>query len=330
MAKRTTSNQTKTGDVYAGRYFFLLKELAVSAGWTVKGSGDGGTRFGYRGGTSVPAPERGSGGEFDCWRTGTGGRHGDGLVAGDPRHGSWLVLENDGRELLLVPSAASTSNWDGYGRMFYAPKGSGGFVSSGADATTLPAAAPDEVALFGARGAPNGVDIFVYNEDGFVQLWADDAPENGALALGFQCVDAVGAPEGFFCIAPIIAATTHPSDPDSVVVMATTTGPQLSTGNHAWNYGLGEMQSVNLTAAAQGFWGGQGVLDPVSGGNPVDTIPVLLGTGGNRVTKGHLSAKGILWAAAPHAYPLVTSDGYLYTTAGFLVPWEAPETVPRP
>lgn len=330
MAKRTTHNQPKIGAVYAGRFFFLLKELAVTAGWTVKGSGDGGTRFGYRSGTSVPVAERGSGGEFDCWRTGTGGSHADGLVAGDPRHGSWLVLENDGREVLLCPTAASGSNYDGYGRMFYAPKGSGGFAAGVANATTPPGPATHELALFGTRAAPNGANIFLYNEDGYVQLWADDAPEGAALVLGFQIVDGAGAPSGFFTVAPIEHETVHASDGDPVVVMANGTGPSLSTGNYAWNYGAGEMQTLNLTASAQGYWAGQGVIDPSTGNDPSDSIPVLLGTGGNRVFKGFISAKALLWSAANRSYPLVGSEGHLYTTPGFLVPWVAAETAPLP
>lgn len=338
MAKLTDVNNLKaaSNQDWAGKFFFLLKELAVAAGWTVKGSSDGGSRWAYDGETSaLPAGQQGSGGDFDAWVTGTGTAHTAGKVAGDPRHDSWLVLENDGRELLLAPTGQAVSNWDGYGRIIYAPKGSGGFDGSAADATTIPGAASAEQEVFGTRANSSGVDVFLYGEGGYVHLWADDAPEAGTLALGFACVDASGNDEGFFCVCPLDAPNS--SDDDPAVVLARSSGPTKSSGQgFAWNYGSDAMESVSFTGIDAGFWGGAGAVDPESADDPYDNIPLVLGTSTNEIFKGYISAKALAWSGVSRTYPEIGVDGdgdvfcYFGPSGGFLFPWVDASTAPLP
>lgn len=342
MAKLTNVNVVKsgTGLDWAGKFLFLLKEIAVSAGWTVKGSGDGGTRFGYSGVTAALAgAQQGSGGDFDCWITGTGTAHTSGLQAGDPRHGSWIVLENDGRELLIAPSAQTAASWDGYCRILYARRGAGGFDGSVASATEIPGAATGEAEIAGTRASSDGDSVFLYADSGYVNLWADDAAELGALALGFMTVSSTTPAKHWMCVAPVIAATSQglTVDPDPAGVFYAANGPFLGSGQgYAWNYGSGAMEAIDLGGRGDSFWGGNGAPDPTAAKDPYTNVPLIIGVGLNEIVKGLVSPKAFAWTAALRTHPDIGVDDsanvfcYFGQTGGFIFPWVAAGTAPLP
>lgn len=350
MAKITDVNNFKVGsngaDTWASRWFFLLKEIAVQAGWAVKGSSDGGTRDAYNGVTAaLPLVEQGSGGAFDAWLTGIGAPFTvAGANPGNPEIDSWLVLENDGRELLLVPTWSNAASVDGRGRMFYARKGSGGFDGALAVAGVLPLApvlgAANEVALFSsARGNSQGADIFVASEGGYIHYWADDSPENGVLALGFAGVDASSNNEVFFYVGPMVTDTQEPLDPDPCVLgWVTNSGPTVSTASLiiGWNYGSDAFDQGPPTEADYAFWGGQGTSDPASTRDPYDNIPAKIGAGATEIFKGVISVKALAWCAVGRTYPDIGEDDdgnvfcYFGQVGGFLFPWVDNSTSPLP
>lgn len=345
MAKITNVNNLKSQsngpDTWAGRWFFLLKEIAVQAGWTVVGSSDGDALSVYDGETAaLDGADQGSGGAFDCWRTGTGRPHDGTKQAGDPREDSWIVLENDGRQVMLVPTWSTSSSIDGFGRIIYARKGSGGFDGSVAAVGTIPgptAAAGDEIEIAGTRASTQGVAIFLGQEGGFIHYFADDTPDGGTITFGFVCVDGSGTSDTTFAIQGIVAETNSAVDPDPAVVHFAAAGVSVSGNDWAsWNYGSNQFEEDNLNSFTQLFWGGNGTADPQSNKDPSDNIPFYIGVGASELLKGHLTVKGFLWSAVPRTYGDIGEDedgnvfAYCGSAGGFLFPWPDVITAPLP
>lgn len=302
----------------AGASLFAFKEHAVNVGWVVKGSGDGQGRFGYEGYASVALAERGSGGEFDCWLAAPQAL--DSTDAGDVNANAWVVLENDGRELLLVATSGTTSSYAGDARIAYCPKGAGGFDGSVADPDTIPDANAQEWWTHGSRLAPLGVTIFT-DGPGYLHLFGDDTAELGALPLGFACFGDDLSPDGALSIAPVVAGTESPSDADPVGLFYGTAGFDLVA---VWNQPLGAMQS--FVPPANGFYKGVGVIDP-GGQDRVAAIPGTIGTG-TKFEKGTFSHKAIAWSGSPRTYPDTTTGlvggattRFAYADAGMLFPF---------
>lgn len=191
-------NVSKSAALRSGFSFWRLKDLLVATGrWSVIGSGDGSSRFAYNGVTSaLPAPQRGSGGAYDCLMTGSG--VGSPATAGDWGVGGWCVVRDQtGREFLFVDSTGTPdSSWNSYGRVAYSR--SIGFVGTSVSATVIPAAASDEQWVQGARGTPNGVQLFSYNVAAYLHFYAHDAPVNGVCGFGWNSASAAGVVGGIF------------------------------------------------------------------------------------------------------------------------------------
>jgi len=294
MARLFDVNQAKTGAAtdWAGQYLFALKELAVSAGYTVRGSGDGDSRFAYDGQTAaLPGAQQGSGGSYDCWLTGNARSDSAPAVAGDAGNAdAWLVLrDGSDRELLLVMTSQGGSNWSGYCRMAVARAGAGGFDGSTAATGTIPGTpsggAGDEEWLFGTRASGSGVQVFLYNETGRIHMYADDTPGavDGGLPLGFVAIDAALNIEAHMAIVPMDEASSADVDP-CVYLADPGTGVYDGTG---WSWAAGPTYA-NQDLAAQNvnnFWEASGQSDPITGDDPIIS-PVYVLTGTPEVWKG--------------------------------------------
>lgn len=185
-------NISKSASLRAGFGLWRIKELLVLSGrWAVIGSGDGGSRYAYTGVTgALPAPQQGSGGAYDCLKTGSGAGT---LVAGDWSTAGWCAVQDaSGRQVLLVDSNGTPDgSWNSYGRVAYSRMA--GFVGASANATTIPGAAADEQWIWGNRATPNGVEIFDYNTIGYLHLYAHDTPTDDVSGFGWLSASAVGA-----------------------------------------------------------------------------------------------------------------------------------------
>lgn len=326
MARLFDVNNARALGEWTGKFLFLLKELAVAAGYTVKGSSDGGTNWAYSGITSaLAADKQGSGGSYDAWTQGSGSNHST-KTEGDPRQHSWLVLENDGREYLIAPTWSTASFQDGYGRLLYAPKGSGGFDGSVAGLTTLPGAATDEAEVFGTRSSSDGSDMFLTNLEGYVHLFANSTNLNGVLPFGFMCTTSALAVRACFAVAGVLAGTQAPDDDDPCCLFY---GSTAFNQRYAWNYGSQAVEVFNLSNDS--FWEGSAVVDPVSGNDPIAEIDAYLGSTSNRIYKGRLGRESICWSALNRTFPTILDTGsqvFLYAYSGMLIPWPDISTAP--
>lgn len=310
-----------------GFYFFHLKEHAVAIGWTVKASGDGQEGYGFAGLKSVDSELRGSGGEFDCWTAPP-------VLDGSPTPGTlvagaWALLENAGRELLICTSSNAGAGYQGYGRVAYAPKGAGGFGSTGVSPTDPASAATDEVWLYGNRASVDGLPLFTGGA-GYLHLFGDDSAELGALPLGAVVFGDDLSPMFSLCVAPVVDGTESPADPDPVAVFYGTEGFASAT---LWNHALGAMQA--FTPQDLAFYRGKGAVDP-SGADRVASIPGTIGSG-NDIEKGTFSVRAIAWSGSPRAYPDTVSGTlggapvrFAYADLGMLFPFPAGVTPHQP
>jgi hypothetical protein len=343
----------------SGAYLYRLKQIALDAGWAVKGSGDGGSRYAYDGETAaLAAAQQGDGGDYDCLQTGLGNV--TSRTDGDFGPSAWCVLEHNGRELLLVATNTIVAGSDGFARIAYCPKPPDDlsvtyttFDGSVADATTIPGAAmatplvgdPPPAAyeieqwIFGDRATGLGVDVFLDGASGYVHMHADDVEENGALALGFATTTNAGAANRHFCLAPVIEGTGNEADSDPVIVFGSGfTGFNVSgSWVYYWNFGSLEMESTSLDRSDGNFFGGNGNVDPITGNDKGDSIGVYGGTDPDEIKKGHASPRAILWSSVGRDYPDLAQgdlDGierhYCYHGTGFLIPWPNATTTPLP
>ena len=316
---------------WAGGYFWHLKEVMIASGrFVVVGSGDGNALFAYNGVTAALAgPDQGSGGAYDCWMS----PKFTGMIvpqAGYTNASSWIVMGEVGssREYLFVTTNQSTSGWDGYGRVAYNAGGGAtpAFVGAAVNATTIPAAASNEVWLYGsARATPNGVSIFMYNTSGYVHCICDDTAENGATGFGFITANEPRAAGGIL-VCPLVSTPSWDTDPIIIV-----SGSNFGTAQ-GWNQ-LG--------------FGGQ-----AWGGVAINTRGLYNGASGTRITDGSASIRQMAvtvpstylkgftgriagFAAARWAYPLTVEDRvgnrWVPTANGLMIRWDDsnPITLPR-
>jgi hypothetical protein len=193
MAILFDPNVVKSASLRAGFGLWRIKELLVLTGrWAVIGTGDGGSRYAYRGVTgALSVPQQGSGGIYDCLKTGVGAGT---LVAGDWSTAGWCVVEDEtGRQILLVDSNGTPDgSWNSYGRVAYSRLA--GFDGAAASATTIPAAASDEQWIWGNRATPVGVEIFDYNTAGYIHFYAHDTATDGVAGFGWLSASTAGTP----------------------------------------------------------------------------------------------------------------------------------------
>ena len=344
MARIFDPNLPKAGPNldWAGRYFFAEKELAILAGFTVRGSGGGSGRFAWNGVTAaLPVLEQGSGGTYDCWLTGASRSNSSPAVAGDAGNANaWLVLEDPaGRQTLLAMTNQTTSNWDGYGRIAAARAGSGGFDGTVAAAATIPGApaggAGDEVFLFGTRAVASGDPIFLYATSGYVHCYADTTPGvDGGLSLGFWTVTSALAPQHAMALAPVVSAAS-PADIDPYAYFAFGSSGVLVATSCAWSWAGGPTYTRRAlnSQSINGFWPVLGQSDPITGTDSL-SLPLAVTTT-DEVWKGDLHPTCFYLQPAARGWgnygPDAADLSMYYASAGtYAWPWPDAGTVPLP
>jgi hypothetical protein len=333
MARIFNVNQLKNGPDYGGTQFFNLKELAVQAGYTVVGSGDGGTRVAWNGVTSaLPIGEQGSGGAYDCWQTGAVRTTGSPVVAGDAGNArAWCVLEcGTGRQLLLQMTSV-TSGYSGYGSLAVTRGGSSGFNPAPIAANTCPnppvSGAGDEFFYIGSRNGTGG-DLWNYLVTDYVHMWADTTPSaDGGLPLGFVVVRASDqAIWQHFCVVPMVADVS-PADSDPCAYFG-------SSHTIAWDFAAGPTytrRGLNGQSVA-GFWPNNGQLEPIT--TDVLGFPNVYVTQTNEVYKGRPHPTSPLQSGVTRAFGFYgddqNGDTWCSYANNYLFPWPNAATVPLP
>lgn len=343
MTRIYDPNLAKAGasDDWAGRYLFALKELAVSAGYTVVGSGDGDSRFAYDGQTgALPGAQQGSGGSYDCWLTGASRSDSAPAVAGDAGNAdAWCVIEDPGgRQVLLVMTSQGGSNWSGYCRIAVARAGAGGFDGSAAAASTIPGTpsggAGDERWAFGTRASASGVQVFLYAETGRIHMYADDTggAVDGGLPLGFLAIDSSFNVEAYFAVVPMDEASSEDADPCVYLAAASATAYE----GFGWKWASGptypdaDLNSQNVN----NFWDNAGASDPISGDDPI-ICPIYVLDGSPEVWKGVPHETSPRMSAVNRGWGDRGDDqngvSWVATgVSGMMFPWPDTATVPLP
>lgn len=353
MARRFNVNtlQKTAGGEFIGRFLFELKDFLVTEiGLTVRGSGDGSGRYAWNGITAaLDVAQQGSGGAFDCWRTGNSRTENNAAAtAGDAGNfGAWIVLEDaSGRQFLITGHSSSTNSasFSGHGRVIVARAGSGGFDATAASATTLPAApatgAGNEQALIGSRAS--GAAWMLTNQTGYVHLWGDDsavvdleAPSgeryvgetDGGLPWGIWPVQGTGALGGSYLSVEPVAFGAEADDEDPCVYI---TAGSASWAGYAWD-GVGAFRTLS-SLAVNSFFPNVGAADP-SGTRAL--APVQGSTITVELFKGTPHPTGVRMAAITDGWGNYGLDqfgeGWASTAAGgIMIPWPDAVTLPLP
>ena len=332
-------------NVGSGNCMRALKEIAVSAGWTVRGSADGGGNYAWDGITSALDPSlRGSGGEYDCWSApyvpaldGSFPDSGSVLTPTSPENqadgvpgaNSWCVIENDGRQLLLRPSwtpAFSAS----YSMILYARKGSGGFDGSVADASgNIPgpptSGAGNELALYSTRASPENEPTFMNTTgttEDFVHFWANDSDENGAIVLGYVCQDGSSTTSmnnRSMVICPVIAGSQTDDDPDPVAII-TDTGLQIGSAGRlqGWNPVISAFDDFAVSDNIEGLGyffkqSGADKFEPVSGNESVFQLHcghLATNNDASEWYKGPITENAVVVSSAPQVVGTILDLGW--------------------
>lgn len=318
------------------RFFFELKEIMVTAGWIVRGSGDGSARFALDGVTAALDPsQQGSGGDFDCWMT--DGTAALGTPGGAWAQGAWVLLEEPvgggGRQYVfqMTTYSPTVGNWGGYGTVAYSRVGdfNGG--------TPGPSVAPTSATaqfLHGSSLNSSGVNI-LYNVNDLYRahVWADDAPVSGAFGFGGFATRATNTPQAFFGQVPLGPAEHVASDGDPTVHLAGSNTPTFrrwllfGTGSASWT-------SISVSMGTANYWQGGGPSNDARDGlDRIAKIPLYMGAGSSNEQLAGMT-EHMRWSASPRAYPDFcrdqNGDCWVWTTSGLLMPWPsaAPPSLP--
>jgi len=331
MAQIFNVNQGQGATQYAGQKFFELKVLAVSAGYVVRGSGDGDVLFEWNGITPGPI--------YDVWATGNVRTNSTPVVAGDAGNASaWCVLEDPaGRQVLLqMTSGTGAGAWASYGIIAVARAGSSGFNGATANATTAPGAptsgAGDEYFFFGSTRNSTGVDLFGFNTASTVHMWADTTPGvDGGRPLGwFSVRNTTLAEVRYWSLEPIIANESS-ADIDPVVYNAS------NSDWSGWDWAAGPTYTRRQMSSpdTSSFWANNGQVDPITGFSAI-AAPLW-------VTSTNECAKGTVHPTSLRMLPLTRTFGFYgldqnglgwctgANSGTWCFPWPpAPQPVPIP
>lgn len=332
MAQVFNVNQPHAAAQYVGQAFFNLKQLAVSAGYFVRGSGDGGTRYAFDGATAaLPLAEQATN-PWDCWQSGNVRTDASSVVAGDAGNvRAWCVLEDGAGRQILLQASAGTVGWNGYGNVAVARAGSGGFTSGTASATSAPGAptagAGSEFFFFGTRNGNGGIVLNTTN-DSTIHMWADTTPGvDGGLALGwFSVLNLTLAPSTHWSVAPI-AADASSADSDPAVYLS-------SAADRGWDWAAGPTYTLRALNSpdASAFWRNNGTPDPITGDFAI-AAPLWV-TGTNECAKGtvHPTSLRMMPISRPYGYYGLDQNGLGWCTGPgpnqYCFPW--PDTLPVP
>lgn len=220
----------------------------MAEGWTVRGSGDGLSRHGdIDSATSLPGAQQGSGGQYDCWTSGSTAFTGVAGGSGNTDAWCWLRSPSGDRDVILTSTIDSFT--DGGGRIGYTRKGAGGFVGGATNATTFPAAPAggtgDEVWGVGSRaqdgtlGRNVGANVTRYDvcyADG--EWWWRVAYDDNGTGTNVSS----GSWGGIF---PVLEDTVHPNDPDPAVYARLRIN--LSDPFYWWEHPTGSLVQPSVT-----------------------------------------------------------------------------------
>lgn len=337
MARLFNVNQAKVTGEYAGAALFALKELAFSAGYTVRGSGDGNLLFAWNGTTLPLDPgDRGSGGAYDCWQTGASRTDASSAVPKDAGNTSaWCVLEDGAGRQIYLQMTAQATGYAGYVLIAVARAGSGGFdpttVSLGASTGPgAPSAAGDEHFFYGSRAQVNGAgaNFLGGSTSGYYHMWADTTPGvDGGLPLGIFFVDGSGVPGNHFAVVPIVANESS-SDADPCVYEA------FSNNSRAWDWASGPTYTIRSmnSQSINSFWVNQGQADPITGDTSIAAPQYVTST--NECFKGTPHSTGLRLLPLARAWGFYGLDqnslGWCSGPTGYVFPWPDAATVPLP
>jgi len=309
---------------WAGGYFWHLKEVMIASGrFTVRGSGDGATLFAYDGTTAaLAAPDQGSGGAYDCWKTAKFTNMGV-STAGATNVSSWIVLEETGtaRQYLFSVTNQSSAGWDGYGRIAYNAGGGAAptFVGASASATAIPGLATNEQWFFStSRASPNGNSIgMLYSSSGYIHCFCDDTQENGVTAFGFVSGSETRVVNGFIAC-PIVGGPSWDTDPLMII-----SGPLSIFGT--WNQlGFGAAAWTSASVNVRSLYNGNAATRDTDGTAVIRQMGVSSGSGANAYFKGY-TGRIVGYAASKWAYPTLVQDRngnrWIPGPSGLMVRW---------
>lgn len=213
-------NNARVANENTGTMLFAIKELLVSAGMTVVGSGDGKSLHEWAGETAGAGT--GSGGAHDVWtaapQTTTDNTDTTGYAT---NQFAWCVLEDGAGRQALLCRGNFGSFYFGIG---VARAGSGGFVyqAGTTDHNTIPAApaggSSHERWFWSTRSSVSGY-ISSYSTTGYYHVWADDALDGeSGMCWGF-CEIRGAADYGDLLAVEPCSSPPDPADPDPCVYM---------------------------------------------------------------------------------------------------------------
>lgn len=309
-----------------GRSLWYLKDTAVQAGYTVRGSGDGGTRFAWNGVTAaLSTQQQGSGGAYDCWRTGDIIYDASLGIAGDANNANaWVCLEApSGRQVLLCNTNQTGTGWAGYGRVAILRVGLGGFDGTTAAAATIPALVAGEYWFLGSRAAASGVSIVSGTAGGRYHYWADTHPGAGGDPLfGYVFTLDSNNAYGILVFSPV-ETSLLPGDSDPCIYMT-------SVGSTSENVRGYDPVSDTWPAAQTLGWGGMWTATTGGGLQQADDRtntallrwPLALNVTNTHPFKGVLHRSAPRWCSAAKGTVLFSSSGQTWMSLGAIaVPW---------
>lgn len=298
----TFSTVTSGGDDTPGPILFQIKETLVAEGWTVRGSGDGGSRHGdIEAAASVPGAQQGSGGEYDCWTVASTAFSGVAGGAGNTDAWCWLRSPSGDRDLILT--STNDGSTDTHGRVGFSRKGAGGFVGGSTNATTFPAApaggSGDEVWTTGSRNNDGGLRSNIGpGTDHHDVIYADGEY--------FWRLNYYGTSNGQSWSGVFPLSVAHPNDPDPVVYANLRTSSTFFTW---WDHVAGAFSAVSLSA--------QGEMPTLT--STVDGLRVLYPfvVDTNTYTKGTVDPSFLLTCSSngTHGERVTLTDGRVHLVA---------------
>lgn len=299
-----------------GGALFEIKELLVSAGWSVVGSSDG-SSFEFNGTTGGAGT--GSGGTFDLWDTFTDANGTD----------RWMLMEQPGggrQYMFRRRSSTNTAN--------FSMSPGGNFIGAGASAS-VPPTASDQRFIWQTTTTSDS-DTYTDNSDGYFNVWARDDAVNGEYAWGFFTVDGANGTDIDYACGVVPVDNADPSDTEPLAFYHSTTSDITWQAVNA-NTSNFEASLDNVDGYS-GFGPGQAAARPGQGGGGEDLAsPVYLSnTTPEAFIKGTVNTEFVVMKGANRNYPDLFKVGtapnevyYVYSAnLSFLMPWDDAGTVP--
>lgn len=295
---------------------FEIKELLVSAGWSVVGSSaDFAFEFsGVTGGAGT-----GSGGAYDLWDT----------AADADRSRRWMVVEQPGggRQYLFYRLNTSDS-------ANFSMSPGGNFTSAGVT-PSVPPVASDHRFIWQTTTSAD-FDIYVPTTQGILNLWALDNAVNGEYAWGFFVADGTSSTSISHCFGVVPVDNADPSDTEPLAFYwaANTDLTWQATNPKTGNF-EGDLDNVD---GYSGFGPGESGTRPgqSSGGEDLAAPVYLSNASPEAFIKGTVDTDLVLMKGANRNYPNLFRVGtapnevyYIYSSnLSYLVPWCNEGTTP--